>query len=83
MLRRSFQESAILSVTLALTFHSLSIMEGQFYEKINYVKPSYRSKATADCRIPELMKFRYVGHLMEIQKSQKVNLIRQSHLVNL
>ncbi len=49
-----FQQSAILSVTLTLTFRSLSITESQF----SGVKPSYGARATADCHIPELMKFR-------------------------
>ncbi len=48
-----FQQSAILSVTLTLTFHSLSIPESQF----SGVKPSYGARATADCHILELMKF--------------------------
>jgi hypothetical protein len=51
---RYFQQSAILSVTLTLTFRYLSIPESQF----SGVKPSYGARATADCRIPELMKFR-------------------------
>ncbi len=56
MLRCPFQQSAMLSVTLTLTFHSLSIPESQF-SKHGGVRPSYRAKATgiADCRIPELM----------------------------
>jgi hypothetical protein len=41
------------SVTLTLTFRNLSIPESQF----SSVKPSYGARATADCRIPELMKF--------------------------
>ncbi len=49
-----FQQSAILSVTLTLTLRSLSIPESQFSD----VKPSYGAIATADCHIPELMKFR-------------------------
>jgi hypothetical protein len=49
-----FQQSTILSVTLTLTFRSLSIPESQF----SGVKPSYGAIATADCHIPELMKFR-------------------------
>jgi hypothetical protein len=39
-----------------LTFRNLSIPESQF----SGVKPSYGARATADCRIPELMKFRKV-----------------------
>ncbi len=46
-----FQQSAILSVTLTLTFRSLSIPESKF----SGVKPSYGARATADCHIPELM----------------------------
>ncbi len=49
-----FQLSAILSVTLTLTFRSLSIPESQF----RGVKPSYGARATADSHIPKLMKFR-------------------------
>ncbi len=56
-LQRSFQQSAMLSVTLTLTFHSLSIPESKF-SKHGGVRPSYGAKAIADCRIPELMKFR-------------------------
>jgi hypothetical protein len=37
-----------------LTFRSLSITESQFSKK----KPSYGARATADCLIPELVKFR-------------------------
>jgi hypothetical protein len=40
-------------VTLTLTFHNLSIPESQF----SGIKPSYGAGATADCHIPELMKF--------------------------
>jgi hypothetical protein len=49
-----FQQFAILSVTLKLTFRSLSIRESQF----SGVKPSYEARATADCHILKLMKFR-------------------------
>jgi hypothetical protein len=56
-LRRSFQQFAMLSVTLTLTFLSLSIPESQF-PKHGGVRPSYGAKAIADCRIPELIKFR-------------------------
>jgi hypothetical protein len=49
-----FQQSAILSVILTLTFRSLSIPESQFIG----VKPSYGARATADCHITELMKYR-------------------------
>jgi hypothetical protein len=59
MLRRSFQQSALLSVTLTLTFRSLSIPESQF-SKHDGVRPSYRAKATPDCRITVLTKFRPV-----------------------
>ncbi len=48
-----FQQSALLSVTLILTFRGLSIPESQF----SGVKPSYGARATADCHILELMKF--------------------------
>jgi hypothetical protein len=54
---RYFQQSAILSVTLTLTFHSLSIPESHFL-KFSGIKPSYGARATADCCIPELIKFR-------------------------
>jgi hypothetical protein len=56
MLRRYFQQSAILSVTLTLIFRNLSIPLSQF----SGVKPSYGARATEDCRIPELMKDREV-----------------------
>jgi hypothetical protein len=49
-----FHQSAILPVTLTLTFRSLSFLESQ----ISGVKPSYGARATADCHISELMKFR-------------------------
>ncbi len=52
-----FQQSALLSVTLTLTFRSLSILESQF-SKFSGVRPSYGARATVDCRIPELIKFR-------------------------
>jgi hypothetical protein len=44
-------------VTLTLTFRNLSIPESQF-SKHHCGRPSYGAKAIADCRIPELMKFR-------------------------
>ncbi len=68
-LRRSFQQSAIISVTLTLTFRSLSIPEVNFL-KHGGVRPSYRAKAMAD----EIL----VSHLTET-----VTLIRQNHLTNL
>jgi hypothetical protein len=58
-LRRSFQKTAILFVTLTLTFRSLAIPESQF-SKHHCVRPSYETKAKADSRIPELITFRYV-----------------------
>jgi hypothetical protein len=54
-LRRYFQQSAILVVTLTLTFHILLIPESQFYKTWRR-KAILRAKATADCLIPELMK---------------------------
>jgi hypothetical protein len=59
MLRGSFQQSALLSVTLTLTFRSLSIPESQF-SKHDGVRPSYWEKATPDCHSPVLTKFRSV-----------------------
>jgi hypothetical protein len=67
-LRRSFQQSTILSVTLTLIFHSLSFLESQFSQ-------SLQRKAAID-EIP-------VSHLTGTEKCWKVNLIRQSHLTNL
>jgi hypothetical protein len=54
-LRCYFQQSAIVSVTLTLTFRSLSIPESQF-SKHGGVRLFYGVKAIADCHIPELMK---------------------------
>jgi hypothetical protein len=54
-LQRSFQQSAMLSATLTLTFRSLSITEQ--FPKHGAVRPSYVTKAIVDCRIPELIKF--------------------------
>ncbi len=45
------------------------------------IMPSYGAKVIKDGRIPKLMNL--VSHLAELEKSQKVNLIRQSHLTNL
>jgi hypothetical protein len=59
MLRHYFQYSALLSVTLTLTFRSLSIPESWF-SKHGGVRPSYGAKATAECRIPVLTKFWWV-----------------------
>jgi hypothetical protein len=56
-LRRYFQWSAILSMTLTLTFRSPSIPESQF-SKHHGGRPSYWAMGTADCCIPDLMKFR-------------------------
>jgi hypothetical protein len=53
---RYFQWSAILSVTLTLTYRSLSIPESQF-SKLYGGRPFYGVKVIADCRILELMKF--------------------------
>jgi hypothetical protein len=56
-LQRSVQQSAILSLTLELTFfRSLSIPESQLSKTWTF----YRGKAITDKHIPELMKFRYV-----------------------
>jgi hypothetical protein len=59
MLRRSLQQSAIPFVTRTLTFRSLSIPERQL-SKTWRPKVIYGAKATADCCILELMKFRKV-----------------------
>jgi hypothetical protein len=53
---RYFQWSAILSVTLTLTFRNLSIPESQF-SKHHGRRPSFGAKAIADCHFLELMKF--------------------------
>jgi hypothetical protein len=55
-LRRSFQESAILSEPFTSIFRNLPTPEGQF-SKLGGVKPSFEAKAMADFRIPKLMKF--------------------------
>jgi hypothetical protein len=79
-LRRSVQQSAILSVTLTLTFRSLSIPESQFSE-------TWRRKAVLQGKgysglsysgIDEIP----VSHLTEKEKWRKINLNRQSHLTN-
>jgi hypothetical protein len=76
-----FQQPAILSVTLALTFRSLSIPESQF-SKTWQRKAILQGKGNSGLSysgIDEIL----VSHLMETEKSCKVNLIRQSHLKNL
>jgi hypothetical protein len=76
-----FQQSTILSVTLKLTFRSLSIPESQF-------SSTWRRKAILGGKgdgglsysgIDEIP----VSHLTETEKCRKVNLIKQSHLTNL
>jgi hypothetical protein len=80
-LRRPFQQSAMRSVTLTLTFRSLSILESQSF-KHGGVRQSYRAKAIADCHIPKFVEIP-VSHHTETEKCRKVNLIRQGHLKNL
>jgi hypothetical protein len=81
MLRCSFQQSPILSVTLTLTFSSLSVPDSQL-SKAQWHKAILWDKG---CRglsysgIDEIP----VSHLTETQKCRKVNLIRQRHLNNL
>jgi hypothetical protein len=55
-LRRYFQWSAILPVILTFTFRNLSIPKSQF-SKHHGERPSYVTKAIADCRMLELIKF--------------------------
>ncbi len=79
-LRRYFQQSAILSVTLTLTFHSLSIPESQFSE-IYWRKAILRSKGDSGLSYYGIHAIP-VSHLTQTENCWKVTLIRQSHLTN-
>jgi hypothetical protein len=78
ILRRSFQQSAILSVTLVLTFRSLAILESQF-SKTWRCKAILRGKSDSGLSYSGIDEIP-VSHLTETEKCRKVNLIRQSHL---
>jgi hypothetical protein len=80
-LRRSFQQSDILSVTLKLTFRSLSIPESQF-SKIWWRKAILWSTVDSGLSYSGIDEIQ-VSHLTETEKCWKVNLIRQSHLTNI
>ncbi len=67
-----FQQSAILSVTLTLTFRSLSILESQA------ILWSKGDSGLSYSRIDEIP----VSHLTQTENCRKVILIRQSHLTN-
>jgi hypothetical protein len=49
-LRHDFQQSTVRSVTLTLTFPSLSIPESQFFQHFG-IRPAYGVKTIADCGI--------------------------------
>jgi hypothetical protein len=71
----------MLSVTLTLTFRSLPISESQF-SKTWLCKAILRVKGDSGLSyfgIDEIP----VSHLLKTEKYHKVNLIRQSHLINL
>jgi hypothetical protein len=81
MLRRSFQQSTILSVTHTLTFRSLSIPESQFSQTCQR-KAILLGKGDSGflySRIDETL----VSHLTAIENCRKVNLIGQNHIKNL
>jgi hypothetical protein len=80
-LRRSFQQSAMLSVTLTLTYHSLLIPESQF-SKTWQLKAILRGKGDSGLSYSGIDEIP-VSQLTETEKFRKVNLIRQSHLTNL
>jgi hypothetical protein len=76
-----FQQSAIFSVTLTLTFRSLSIPESQFSKTWQH-KAFLRGKGDRGLSYSGIDEIP-VSHLKETEESRKVNLIRQSHLTNL
>ncbi len=76
-----FQQPAILSVTLALSFRSLSIPESKFSKTWRH-KAIFRGKGNSRLSYSGIDEIP-VSHLSETEKSCKVNLIRQSHLTNL
>jgi hypothetical protein len=81
MLQCYFRQSNILSVALTLTFCSLPIPESQFSKtwRRKAILVGKGSSRLSSSRIDEIP----VSHLPEMQKSRKINLIRQSHLINL
>ncbi len=72
-----FQQPAVLSVTLTLTFRSLSIPESQF-SKTWRRKAILRGKGKSGSSYSGIDEIP-VSHLTETEKSRKVNLIKQSH----
>jgi hypothetical protein len=76
MLWGSFQQSAILSVTLTLTFRSLSIPESQF-SKTWRRKAILRGKGDSRLWYSVIDEIQLI-HFTEMEKCRKVNLIRQS-----
>ncbi len=76
-----FQQPSIHSVTLTVTFRSLSIPESQF-PKTWRLKAILRGKGDTGLLYSGIDE-NPVSHLKETEKSREVNLIRQSHLTNL
>jgi hypothetical protein len=76
-----FQQSAILSVTLTLTFRNLSIPKSQF-SKTWRRKAILRRKGDKGLLYSGIDEIP-VSHLTKTEKFRKVNLIRKSHLTNL
>jgi hypothetical protein len=72
-LRRSFQQSSLLSVTLTLTFRSLSILENQFSKTLQR-KPILRGKGDSRLSYSGIDEIP-ASHLTETEKSRKLNLI--------
>jgi hypothetical protein len=70
-LRRSFQQSAILSLTLTLTFRSLSFPESQF-SKTWQRKAILRGKGGSGLLYSGIDEFQ-ASHLTETEKCRKVN----------
>jgi hypothetical protein len=73
-----FQQSAILSVTLTLTFHSLSVLESQFSKTWRH-KAILRGKGDSGLLYSGIDGIR-VSHHTETEKSWKVKLIRKAIL---
>jgi hypothetical protein len=78
MLRALFQQSSIFSVSLTLTFRSLSIPESQFSK-------TWRRKEILQGKDHSGLSYSGiddipVSHLTETEKSSKVNLIRKAIL---
>jgi hypothetical protein len=76
-----FQQPAILSVTLKVTFRSLSLSESQFSKTWQH-KAILQGKGNSGLSYSGIDEIP-VSHLLETENSRKVNLIRQSHLKNL